>query len=356
MKNFLLFVMMFALPLSAMAIEDDLSANPDSVVAFSASGRRGYKHQYNYDLAGRVTSKAVYDWTGLSGWQETANYEYTYNAAGQLLTESYKLYIDGEWVPQYLWETTYENGRKASIVYTAWSSGLWQAWGRMLFAYDEAGLMISEEMQTCENGIWTPESLNEYTYDEAGFLICFAEYTWSGDHWSDFRRHEYTYDESGHRITDKEVQENFRVQTEYTYDSKGRVVEELTPDQRITYTYDDEQLTMRKVIYNKGSEAWEVQDVYEYAYDAAGHEISWKYNDYQKAEKTYDDLGRLVKDVTYENTYAGMTVIKDLRYYYSDAAGLNNQQTEKGQKVLLNGKVLIRHDGRMYDLLGREVK
>jgi antitoxin component YwqK of YwqJK toxin-antitoxin module len=208
---------------------DKETSNILSKQAYKEDGSRGSKSEYTYD---EQWNELTYIATLSDGTVDFYR-EYTYNAQGQLESNTYGW---GEQSPQYRDVFTYDNhGNKLSqLMYV---SGEYDSEITYENRYENDKLV---EIKTYHDGIlrWGEK------YDADGLLIAEDQYTYEGEVFSTTT---YTY-ENGKillRIVSNEGAESFR--QEYTYTDDGQLAEVAYFDQgsfcgRDVYTYENGSL------------------------------------------------------------------------------------------------------------------
>lgn len=249
----------------------------------SETDHLGNKTTYEYDDAGRMTSRVEPRGNVQAGTPSEYEWTYTYNAAGQTLTETTPL---GH-VTTYVYDdagnrtsATDANNHTTSYTYDAADRTLTETaadGGVTTYTYDVVGNKLTQKNPL--------NKTTTYTYDANNRLA--SATTPLGN------KTTYFYDVSGNLI--KEIEPRGNVQgatpddyaTTYTYDAAGRMVTETDPlGNTTTYTYDK--------VGNKTNVEDANDHTTTYEFDAMNRLASVTAPGGAETEYTYDAAGNLL--------------------------------------------------------------
>ena len=156
------------------------------------------KVTFTYDNEGNRTSKLSQSFSTNSTWVNTSLNIYTYNSAGQLLTE-----IDQKWNIN-KWDNTtrltyiyLDSGKLFTYIQEQWLLNAWVFQYRLLNTYDNSGEPIITLQQDWLNNSWTNSSQSISTFSPSGKTLTTIDQTWQNNKWVDLNNTSNTYDTSG---------------------------------------------------------------------------------------------------------------------------------------------------------------
>ena len=153
------------------------------------------KYHYFYNAAGDITWKYVFSWnTAGATWDSAGYVRYTYDANGRLVEE-----LD-------------------SMLYAY----------RLLYTYDAAGNMLSQEQQDLRGGLWMPYTYRWYSYDAAGNCDTTVSQIWDGTAYENYYRYIFMYNgtllekQYDHSYNDTTQAWRHEYMTSHTYNAGGK--------------------------------------------------------------------------------------------------------------------------------------
>ena len=208
--------------------------------------------------------------------------------------------------------------------------------------------------------------------------------------WEINRKSEYSYNDKGDQIEckismwdpdDEMWISSQHLKTAYTYDTNNRITTSIDSfmlynmwfaDHKYTYVYDETGNILEKVTYlsNGDPEAWIKEEKSTYTYDSDGnlitvHEYNWKdasktWGDKSENELVYDVNSYLITEILYKWIDNSKKQYSTSSYYYHGYnTAINCIETSDhaiGTKFLREGQLFIKHNGKTYDVTGKEVK
>ena len=186
---------------------------------------------YSYDAAGNLIRES-YTKTSGSDWgrtEDVGSTDYTYDAAGLLLkkevkTTSTTYYGDDEGFPSESAETTtytYNESGQPVLEVTVDASGSTQSTREC--TYNAAGDLLTDKTES-KYGMTTTWT---YTYDEAGQMLK-REYEFASEYFTNGSTNTYKYDSEGQCVWQQYVSASdgeitWEITTERTFDAEGRI-------------------------------------------------------------------------------------------------------------------------------------
>ncbi len=266
---------------------------------YSSSDGDPYTREYTYNSLGNLlTAKTI------EGGEVTDSIVYTYNERGFCVKVVSKS-------SDYSSENTMTYDDKNNLIkdYTKDSDG--DEWGTE-YTYDAAGNVLTEKYSSW----YGASSLETYTYNDAGQTLT-ESYETKSDYGTGLTTYAYTYDDNGFRVkvaysysfeSDGEKDEESYIE-ECTYDSSGRILtDKLTYDDGtvdkyvITYNAKGQYATVVYTTTVEGSENWHD----EYIYDGKGNLVkyveSWDDGYTRTTVYTYDANGNCLTEKCTDDT------------------------------------------------------
>jgi len=221
---------------------------------------------------------------------------YTYDANGNLLTETFDTDADGD--PNEIYTYTYDaNGNQLTYTYDRPSGGT--PYWIYTSTYDANGNRLTWAYDAT-NG--TPDWIYTYTYDANGNRL--TETCAANAGGTPYWIYTYTYDANGNRLTEGYDSNGDGTPNKiitYTYDANGNRLTEGhdsnldgTPDLIYTYTYDANGNTLSETYDGDGDGTPELIDTYTYTYDANGNLLT------ETADWGADGTTNLISTYTYD--------------------------------------------------------
>ncbi len=258
-------------------MENDADGNILKYTSYDGKEKQTLSWSARYDSRGNKIKEIRYDDTGA----EIGTDEWTYDENGVLIGES----VDSEFFYKYEYD---KNGcRIKSVCYDANGAEILES--SFVYENDENGNLLSVRRM----GGNSEGNLTEYEYDENGNETVRISYNDDG---TVMERMERKYDKNGNVLEVKTISSDGteEIHAVYSYDEEGKLVElfyysEGEKDTRCTYEYDE-----------NGNSAVEC------LYDARGNLTIMD-------SKSYDEAGRLIKNVR-ENKKYGIVTTEEYKY------------------------------------------
>ena len=243
------------------------------------------KTEFTYDVYGNNTGFVDYNWYGPENeWIPREKKETAFDANGNLILEAGYMYdaSQSQWIGMGKYSAEYDDNSllRAEVSYswgsTDWTPGIkveysydddgnksdvkrfdwsyrdgawyWKGVTRTVYEYDPETKTYAEYNLSFDYGsqTWTGHRSGKVT-DESGNVIRTTEYSWHDERWVIWRQYDWSFDARGNvvcYILSTEDDEGMKLlqQTEYTYDSKNRLVSQVEKNRlgaviyaRITY-------------------------------------------------------------------------------------------------------------------------
>ena len=317
---------------------------------FKDDGSYDFKNESTYDENGNLVSSNSYDYIN-NEWVRVYGYIYINDDVINTCFNSKK--DDGTYV--FIQDDTYdESGNKLASTYIAFENNMYS--GKYETLFDENGKEKTETYFVYVDGEWSCSSKHEYTYDNSGNKTSNLYFRFENDEWTCSSKREYTYDSKGSIIfetllyyTDNEWKrteethyyyedDNLSTKIETHYNFNGRTTLELISNyvnnnwvysSKTEYGYKDNQISyydrfeyiknhwirLAGIIYINGKElnscsSFNKNDELDYTvertYDSNGKIVSilnTNFKDYEYVSKTegfLDENGKTYKNVYYD--------------------------------------------------------
>lgn len=289
-------------------------------VVISSDRDKSNKLQYEYDEYGRVYKCTAISWTN----NKPADYFiHEYDEEDRCISQTF-YNKENEITRNREWEYDALGNCVKDITYDADGNII----AKDVCVFDENGNILKREI--IDNyGI---ETVYEYAYDESGYLICDTKKASNSEMTI---KNEYVYNENGDLYRMNTYWDDTeRGYCEYTYDDKGRCVEEFSTldkvETRYERMYDDFDKIIEEKFYYMSTE-WELGSHIQYSYNEDGQiskEISGQTGLLSK-EYIYDENGNILCEKNYDEAgeisyYVEYTYDEDgdlLSMYHYDGAG-----------------------------------
>lgn len=208
-------------------------------------------------------------------------YTYIYDERGNVLEEHTFDIKDGKWVESsYLINTYYADNSLESFATYYYSSGNLVFNQKYSYKYDSKGRKIEEIQYRAEGKSFVYSAKYESVYNEDDNLTSYIRYTYSSSskEWKKEFTDLYWYTEG--KLT-KSVDERYI--TEYSYDTKGRLIEEIQQyrtgsnyNYKKTYSYYNTDSLQTAINYSYQSASFVESTKTEYTYDIPGRTTTFK--------------------------------------------------------------------------------
>ncbi len=149
---------------------------------------------------------------------------YAYDEYGNLITEKWQTYTQGNWLNQVQYAFTYdEYGNKFSYLTQLWEDNSWANLSISNYEYGISGEMLVREIKQWSNEGWVNYGIITFYYNPEGKLLSYQSKRWVNDQWENQWLATYTYDSNGNLLTDlhqywvNNVWENSELKS-YSYD------------------------------------------------------------------------------------------------------------------------------------------
>ncbi len=253
------------------------------------------------------------------GWVDEVRVRFAYDAGGVPQGWVLERWDTTAWVPQQRQVFVHDaRGQRIEETTQVWSDGAWQPLERSLLAYDARGHLVEQELQQWAAGAWSPvlrlqntygpddrretgridrwidgrwepEEADRLVYDARGNLVERRLLRWNGSDWVG-RVRDYTVYNDADRPVERIRQVwsgsewvpclNCR-RSRYTYDARGRLVEEHVQYwigtwvdlAREQYAIDTRGHVVERIGQTHTASFWQNYDRHRYAYDARGREV-----------------------------------------------------------------------------------
>lgn len=141
------------------------------------------KREVMYNAESQVAMVNDYLYNG-SEWEDQGMYTYTYNAAGNMLTNVYSMPInDSTWQDSYQIVYTYNSAdqcvQKEMSTYNGTS---WDESNKEIYDYNAEGLLASKIFQYYNGSVYENNYKQEFMYDD-GMLEYYDNHNWDGSMW-----------------------------------------------------------------------------------------------------------------------------------------------------------------------------
>ena len=276
------------------------------------------KVTYTYDNEGNCTSKLTQSWSTNSIWVNTKLNIFTYNSAGQILTEIDQTWNINAWNNSNRLTYIYsDSGKLFTNIQEQWIVNAWVFLDRKLNTYDNSGNLIITLFQYWLNNSWTNSAQYISTYSSSGKILTELDQTWVNNAWFNLGNTSDTYDPAGNLITN--IQQNWSgtewdnsEKSDYYFDPAGKIYlqedhiwmdSSWTQLNLFTYTYDNSDNLIQYVYENWGNQAWQFNYQEFYTYDVSNNCISklsqlsesagW--TNYEKTLYSFDNNGNCVQ-------------------------------------------------------------
>ena len=181
------------------------------------------------------------------------------------------------------------------------SDSVWIGVQKDSAAYSAAGKQIFAATYTSwANGDWVPSNKKEYEYDEAGHKTMEQGFEWKNDMWQGQTRHEYGFDAQGRQVMSASYLRWDNSSESWVGNSK----------EEKTYNSNGKQAHVVKYTWNYDTNQWRYLIMYDYAYDAANHEIE------QITQRYSEENNEWIYTMKYCKEYDGAKQIKNNAYIW----------------------------------------
>ena len=319
------------------------------------------KTEFLYDAGDYLMSETDFVWDeNSSQWIEDYKVEYTYDANGNQISETYSYWMESQWIYEDKYEATYDaNGKLILEIEYFWVSGQWTNSLKLEHTYDADGNRTSRIIFMWNESAnqWVEYYKTDYTYDTNNYLTLSETFLWttSSNQWLYYLKNEYTYDANGNQMTDiYSTWDQNTVQWEYSYKKE--------------YSYDANGNRTSKIKYNWSDNAseWKNDEKTDFSYDLSINLADlimpyWRYADafysnmyLEEINYTWDETNTewdpgLKVNAYYSESSIGVNelCINNLTLYPNPASGIVNIDfvTRQGETVFelfdMQGKNLI---------------
>ncbi len=257
---------------------------PDTIISYNYWGNN-IREFNEYNANGLVVSRIIQE--EIEGeWTNMRFYTMTYDGLNNLLSWSNKIWVDNEWVNDFIYRYTYAPGTNLAIeeLQSIWTDGAWFDAVRMTFTYDGHGNMLSQ-LCICDdndgNG-WVNLYYYTFTFDEHDNLLTQLESWWDGSAWDARTKFFFTYDENDNMLT--KVNESWMAGT-------------MKNGGRYAYTYSDQNDPLTELYERYSTGNWNNVSRYTYIFDDRHNRLSetnetWRNNAWGfswRATYTFDE-------------------------------------------------------------------
>lgn len=261
------------------------------------------------------------------------------------------------------------------------------------YTYNQNNLVDNEVYSILKSGKWTHNRKKDYTYNAMGKVELCMLYVPNIDTngWQNNTKSEYSYNEQGDQIERKDSMWNMdgemwlkfqQLKTSYIYDTNDRktssvdsftVYDVLYYVLKYTYEYDDagKLISVESYIWDSESEVFGKTGRRTYTYDTDGNVTEIIIYDWDDKAKTYKMNGRyqmiydlngyLISEVVsmLKDDGEWLLINKNTYYYHGYNTAIVNIETSGNAlstKFFRNGMLFIKHNGKIYDVTGKEVR
>lgn len=160
---------------------------------------KGSQYTWTYDAAGNMTLYEIAHWSDVSQKYSTyLSQQYTYNEAGNILTESQENYGN----LNYLYTYTYDESgdRKLTFLHQKWNGSEWTDYLMTDYTYDDQGRLKEEVSKLWENDAWNNSRRTAYVYWELADQETYSIWDVENQKWKDTSNRVVRRDAEGHVI------------------------------------------------------------------------------------------------------------------------------------------------------------
>lgn len=363
-----------ALQLMANGMADKTKFLLDSVITDNFKYDYVEKNLYTYDAHGNVLTDTYFSLSN-GKWTYSSMHEFTNNEDNLPLTEtSYSWNSDHAlWECRFKSESTYDaNGKLLTYIVSNWKTdlGAWVNYNAIIYSYDIHGNLLVETQQDwdTEKQTWTNSGKKEYSsYDEYGNYALYVFSIWDDEEnkWIQNTKRVLTFNEQGKWLSETYytwapelgIWRN-REESVQTFDADGNPIETIRREWNIEAS-EWRNYSKEERIYN------ELGQILKYMYIKWNADMeTWTLNNNSyKVEYGYDEHGNRTEIDKYDWTesQAAWEHCYRTTYYYSEHViegieSVAGDPSSVSRKQIRNGQVLIIRGDKTYTVTGAEVK
>lgn len=141
-------------------------------------------------------------------WTNSSRVMYSYNANGNVATETHQTYVGNKWINNMLITFTYNADQTVqSILIQQWIANAWVNLSNTTSTYNADKTVNTSLTQQWQNNAWVNQSLQTNTYS-GGKQVSEITQQWVNNAWEYSEKTEYTYNASGEMATITESEWN----------------------------------------------------------------------------------------------------------------------------------------------------